>query len=73
MQRTEPDRSMEFRHLLGRLQWDTQAFARAARIKARAAAEMWHAERDCPEQLMEWLRRLVGAVDQVPPPPDGER
>jgi len=67
-----PEGAREFRALLGVMQWDTLAFARAARIKARSAAAMWRGEREVPHPLMTWLRAVVACATQLPPPPPTE-
>lgn len=67
-----PEGAREFRALLGVMQWDTSAFARAARIKSRAAGEMWRGEREVPGGLLGWLRALVNCAGQLPPPPPSE-
>jgi hypothetical protein len=64
-----PDAVREFRRHLERLQWDTNAFARAARIKVRSAGEMYRGERAVPDKLMGWLRSMVATADALPPPP----
>jgi hypothetical protein len=63
-------RSAEFRSLLNRMQWDTIAFATAAKIKARSAQSMWRGERAVPDGLMQWLRSMATAADALPPPPE---
>ena len=63
------DSARAFRAHLIRLQWDTRAFARAARIKVRTAGEIYRGEREIPPRLMRWLESMVEAADQLPPPP----
>lgn len=59
----------DFRAHLQRLEWDTPAFARAARIKARTAAAIYRGERAVPPRLMRWLESMVATAEQLPPPP----
>jgi hypothetical protein len=62
----------EFRNLCNRVQWDAPRFARAARIRKRAANAMFHDERPVPDGLMAWLREVAAKAAAVPEPPAKE-
>lgn len=66
---TAADDTIAFRSHLSRLQWDSFAFASAARIKVRSASAMYRGERAVPPRLMRWLESMVATADQLPPPP----
>lgn len=65
----QPIDNTEFRNLCGTVQWDALRFARAARIRKRAANAMFHDERPVPPTLMNWLREVAAKAQAVPEPP----
>lgn len=73
----EQEGAREFRALLDRMQWEPEAFARAAKIKVRTAHLMHAGRRPVPAPLMGWLRSMVEQAEALPPSPvesygDGE-
>jgi hypothetical protein len=77
MQRTDdndslPEGAREFRAHLTRLQWGTEEFAQAARIKHRTARAIWRGDREMPATLMTWLRSLSGSLERLPAAPWGK-